>query len=116
MQPRRRRREAMKREKQTGTEEYGKFMQRLLRSYGRKAKEGELDITALEQLADIQKQLDEQTAETVMALRAEGESWERIGAALGITKSAAYKRFKGRPGVEDPEGARKAGGQPGSLR
>lgn len=102
--------------KRSGTEEYAKFAMRMLRSYGRRAKEGEVDIDALTQLADIQRQLDDQMAETVLALRAQGFSWDQIGQALGMTRSAAYKKFVGRPGISDAEGARKAGGQPGHLR
>lgn len=106
----------MARDNKTGSGEYWKFMIRLIRSYGRKAKEGELDIDALHQLADIQRELDGQTAETVMAFRDDGCSWQQIGDALGITASAARKKFIVRPGVEDAPGARKVGGQPGSLR
>ena len=101
-------------EKRTGTEQYAGFVKRLIRSYGRKAAEGDLDTTALEQLREIQTMLDAQIAETVHALRsAEGGaySWQAIGDALGITRAAAYKKFGGAE-----TDARKAGGQPSDLR
>jgi len=101
-------------EKQAGTEEYGKFMMRLMRSYGKKAVAGDLDCTALEQLAEIQVMLEQQTAEVVRALRSEqggGYSWSQIGDALGITRAAAFKRYGG----ADTD-ARKPGGQPLHLR
>lgn len=104
-----------KREKQTGTEEYGKFMYRLLRSYSRKALEGQLDVEALRQLAEIQVQLDEQTAQTVAALRSEAggrHSWTEIGRALGISRSQAKRRY----GHLDDETVRRVGGQPSALR
>ena len=101
-------------EKNAGTEEYGKFMKRLARSYGRKAVAGEIDATALTQMAEIQAMLDEQMAEVVRALRSEkggSHSWSEIGDALGITRAAAFKRYGG-----DDADARKQGGQPSHLR
>jgi len=105
---------AGKAEKKTGTDQYAAFMGRLLRSFGRKATEGELDTTALTQLVELRELLDAQTAETVAALRAapDAPSWEQIGSALGITRAAAYKRY----GVGEQAGVRKPGGQPAHLR
>jgi hypothetical protein len=102
-------------EKRTGTDEYHKFTQRMVRSYGRKALAGELDTTALEYLADLQRMVEEQTAATVVALRTEAGgaySWAQIGDALGITRAAAFKRYAHL--CEDE--ARKVGGQPAHLR
>lgn len=105
----------MNTEKRTGTEEYAKFTARMVRSYGRKAAEGEIDVTALGHLNDLAALVEEQTAATVAALRSEAGgqySWAAIGAELGITRAAAYKRY----GHLDTAEARKPGGQPSHLR
>lgn len=99
-------------EKRTGTEEYARFTERMVRSYGRKALAGDLDVTALEYLASLEAMVAAQTAETVRGLRATGVSWREVGDALGITRAAAFKRY----GHLDPEGARKPGGQPAHRR
>ena len=102
-------------EKRTGTEEYAKFTQRMVRSYGRKALAGEIDVTALEYLEDLRREVEAQQAATVAALRTEtgGQySWAAIGDALGITRAAAFKRY----GHLDSTEARKPGGQPAHLR
>lgn len=101
-------------EKKTGTQEYAAFMKRLLRSYATKSAAGDLDTTALEQLRELRDLLDEQTAATVTALRTEAGgaySWQAIGAALGMTRAAAYKKY----GAAETD-ARKVGGQPSHLR
>jgi hypothetical protein len=105
----------MSTEKRTGTDEYHKFTTRMVRSYGRKALAGDLDTTALEYLSDLQRQVEDQTAATVAALRTEaggGYSWAQIGDALGITRAAAFKRYAHL--CEDD--ARKPGGQPAHMR
>lgn len=105
----------MNAEKRTGTEQYGAFMARLLKSYGRRAAEGELDYSSLEQLADLQALLDEQIGVVVAALRAQDNgaaSWRQIGESLGITRAAAFKRY----GHLDPTDTRHKGGQPAHLR
>lgn len=102
-------------EKRTGTDEYHKFTGRMVRSYGRKALAGDLDVTALEYLADLQRMVEDQTAATVVALRTEaggGYSWAQIGAHLGITGAAAFKRYAHLCTDE----ARKPGGQPAHMR
>lgn len=96
-----------------GTEHFAKFMGRLARSYSRAALAGELDTTALAQLAQVRATVDEQIAATVAALRSEAGgsySWEAVGAALGITRHAACRKYG------DGTGARRPGGQPAALR
>jgi tellurite resistance protein len=114
----------MSTEKRTGTHEYHKFTTRMVRSYGRKALAGDLDTTALEYMADLQREVDAQMVATVAALRSEaggGYSWAQIGEAMGMTRTAAFKRYAHL--VEDlvetgevPEAARVPGGQPAHLR
>jgi len=105
----------MNTEKRTGTEEYAKFTKRMVRSYGRKALAGELDVTALEYLEELRQEVEAQQAATVAALRSQAGgnySWAAIGDALGITRAAAFKRY----GHLDTTEARKPGGQPAHLR
>jgi hypothetical protein len=90
------------RDNKTGSDEYTKFVIRLIRSFMKKATMDEVDITALEQLAQIQKELDERTAEVVGQLQANGYTWQQIGDALGMHRSAAYNKFKGRVAAEHP--------------
>jgi hypothetical protein len=102
----------MNNEKKTGTEQYARFVGNVIKSYGKKAKAGELDTTSLTQLAELQAILDAQKVEVVHGLRTLGYSWQEIGDALGVTKAAAFKKFG-----ESPEGSpRKPGGQPAELR
>ena len=50
-------------------------------------------IYALEQLKAAAAAVDVLTRHSVATARAQGEPWAAIGAALGITKQAAQKRF-----------------------
>lgn len=84
------------RDSKTGSARYHAFQKRLIRMYHKRAMEGELDITALEQLRELQQMLDEQTGEVVRALNAQGFSWKAIGDALGIDRSNAAKKY-GKP-------------------
>lgn len=97
-----------------GTEQYAAFAGRILRSYGRKALEGEMDPTALAQLVELRRLLDDQITETVRALRSEAGgaySWAAIGEGLGTTREAACRKY----GAAETD-ARRPGGQPAALR
>jgi hypothetical protein len=108
-------RAAAKADKTTGTREFQGMILRCLRKYGPKVDSGQLpDIDALVQLREIQAELDEQTAQVVRALRSEAggaHSWAEIGAALGIGRAAAFKRY----GAAESD-VRQVGGQPSALR
>lgn len=114
----------MSTEKRTGTEDYLKFGTRILRSYGRKARAGELDTTALEHLAALRAVLDAEEVAMVAALRSEAGgsySWAQIGDALGLTRTAAFKRYAAQVDALVEAGAvaeagRAPGGQPARLR
>ena len=98
----------------TGTAHYARFVARIMRSYGARALQGELDPTALAQLVELRAVVDEQIAATVAALRSEAGgaySWAAVGEGLGMPREAAYRKY-GRRGA----GARRAGGQPSALR
>jgi hypothetical protein len=47
----------------------------------------------LRSYAELRRVFDDDLAEQVRAARSMGCSWERIGAALGITKQAAHERY-----------------------
>jgi hypothetical protein len=100
--------------KGAGTQAYAGFVQRVLRAYGAKARQGELDTTALTQLVELQSLLDDQIADTVRALRSArggAYSWAAIGEGLGISREAACRKYGG----ADSD-ARRPGGQPAGLR
>lgn len=49
----------------------------------------------LAQLATQRAELDHRIAARVAQAREAGRTWEQIGAALGVTKQAAQKRYRG---------------------
>ena len=44
-------------------------------------------------LSDVGRRLEEKTAEAVRSCRQHGLSWDTIGAALGVTRQSAWRRF-----------------------
>jgi hypothetical protein len=89
---------------------FAAFLRRILRAYARQAGGGDLD--ALGDLARLLDEIDGHLVDVIAMLRHEpwSYSWRQIADALGISRQAAQQRF-GKAG-----GARRAGGQPGSLR
>jgi len=55
------------------------------------------DTAAVEDLADLRAIAE--AAERVAAARAHGRSWNRIAAALGVSRQAARQRFGGKVGA-----------------
>lgn len=92
------------------TSAYAGFMRRVMKAYARRIGAG--DIAALPELVKLRDELDAQILATITELRSErwNYSWQHIGDVLGISRQAAYKRFR------DAGGARKVGGQPANLR
>lgn len=90
--------------------DFAAMMRRMLRAYGRRVGTG--DTYDLSDLADFAALCEQTLREAVWAQRAAGASWAEVGAALGITKQAAAKRFG------DPQGTatRRPGGQPAQYR
>ena len=50
---------------------------------------------ALDLLATVLQDLDAMMERTVATARAKGETWQAIGDAMGITKQAAWERYRG---------------------
>lgn len=91
--------------------DFAAFARRIITRFGRRVGEG--DIDALPDLLALREQLDSETADAVLALRAAPHfySWQQIADRLGITRQAALQRWR-RPGAE----GRQPGGQPSAHR
>jgi len=76
---------------QTEADKYGAFVRRIMRAYGRRV--ADRDIEGLKGLATLRTELDAQIAETAQALQTQGYSWAEIGRVLGVSKQAAQQRF-----------------------
>jgi hypothetical protein len=76
--------------------DYLAFLQRVLRAYGGRVVEGDVDDLA--QLITLRSEVDRLIAETVVALRRQpyGLTWTQIAVATGTTRQAVQQRF-GRP-------------------
>jgi hypothetical protein len=75
--------------------EYGAFIRRVVRTYGRRISAG--DIESLRELLALARQLDQATDHAVAGLRAFGYSWGDIAARVGVTRQAAQQRWGGDP-------------------
>ncbi|NCD18251.1 MAG: hypothetical protein EOL91_13300 [Actinobacteria bacterium] len=53
-------------------------------------------LDALAQLARRRRDLDAEEYHRVLEARAAGASWQGIAAALGVSRQAAHKKFRGR--------------------
>jgi ribosomal protein S20 len=75
----------------TENDEYLSFLQRVVRSYGRRIAAG--DIDALPGLAAMAAELDAAMQHGVNGLRTAGYSWADIAARLGVTRQGAHQRW-----------------------
>jgi len=73
-------------------DEYGAFVRRSLRAYGRRVGEG--DVEALALMPGLADEIETAVAEAVKGLRTCGYSWAEIGSRLGITRQAAQQRWR----------------------
>ena len=75
------------------TTEFDAFARRILRAYGRRVADG--DIEALRSLAQLATELDAVTRLAVIGLRqpAYGYSWAEIAERLGVTRQAVHMRY-----------------------
>lgn len=71
--------------------EYGKFVLRVLRAYGRRVSHN--DPADLAELVEVQRAVEQTIRESVQGLRDAGFSWADIGSAVGITRQAAQQRW-----------------------
>jgi hypothetical protein len=91
------RRKGQKRERVIENDDYAKAAVRLIRSMGKRAS---ADLEALEWLAGAVDYARDALAMAVDGCRARGYSDGEIGAALGITRQAVWKRFPRQPKVD----------------
>jgi hypothetical protein len=83
------------------TMEYAAMMRRMVRAYGRRV--ADADVEDLAELIALRAQLDETIASAVSSSRERhGRSWADIARATGTTRQAAQQRF-GRQGSLDTE-------------
>lgn len=59
-------------------------------------------LKALRAVADARRELDEREYFHVMQARAARVSWEGIAAALGVSRQAVHRRFRGRAAGDAP--------------
>lgn len=78
------------------TSDYAEMMERMVRSYGRRVASG--DPADLAELLALARLLDQITADAVHdMIDRHGITWSEIGAAAGITKQGAFRRWSRRP-------------------
>lgn len=73
------------------TAEYGAMVRRMVRAYGRRV--ADRDIEELAGLAGLRQDLDAAIQDAVDGLRAQGFSWTDVGRVLGTTRQAAQMRY-----------------------
>jgi hypothetical protein len=78
-------------QRQVENDENGAFVRRVLRAYGRRVGDG--DVEALALMLGPAEKIDTAVAEAVKGLRNHGYSWAEIGSRLGITRQAAPQRW-----------------------
>lgn len=74
----------------TEADEFGSFVRRILRAYGRRV--ADRDIEALAGLVSLRNEIDGQIEAAAGSLH-DTYSWTEIGRVLGITRQAAQQRF-----------------------
>jgi hypothetical protein len=82
---------AKPRSKPKDVTEYGKFVCRMLRAFGRRA--AAEDPWVIRDMLDARDTLDRSIQEAVTALHDAGYSWAEIGQEIGMTRQAVHKRW-----------------------
>jgi hypothetical protein len=80
-------------ESTAGRDSFLAFGRRIIRAYGRRTVEGDLD--ALTGLVELQSELQAAILKAGADAHTFGYSWTEIGAALGTSRQAAERRFSG---------------------
>lgn len=75
------------------TLEYAGMMRRLIRAHGRRC--AEADPEDLAELLALHAAVDEAVGVAIRGQRDRGTSWDAISRGLGVTRQAAWKRFRG---------------------
>lgn len=73
------------------TAEYGAMVRRMIRAYGRRV--ADRDIEELAGLSALRTDLDAAIQDAVDGLRAQGFSWADVGRVLGTSRQAAQMRY-----------------------
>ena len=74
------------------TTEYAGMLRRMIRAYGRRV--GDADVEDLATMLELRRQLDDSIQAAVDAQREQhGRSWADIARATGSTRQAAQKRW-----------------------
>jgi hypothetical protein len=70
---------------------YGAFARRVMRAYGRRVADG--DIEALSELVALGDQVEAAIRDAVIGLREYRYAWSEIASRLGVTRQAAQQRW-----------------------
>lgn len=76
---------------QTEADRFGAFARRILRAYGRRV--ADRDIESLAGLAGLRDDVDVVIRQTVAGLLEAGYSWADIGRQLGMTRQGAFRKY-----------------------
>jgi hypothetical protein len=79
------------RKRRVENDEYCAFARRVLRAYGRRIADG--DIDAVIELKDLLNETEAILGRSVIGLHSLGYSWAEIGKRLGVTRQAAHERW-----------------------
>jgi DNA-directed RNA polymerase specialized sigma24 family protein len=80
-----------RRRKVVENDEFGAFIGRVIRAYGRRIAGG--DIEALRQLLALAQDIETATDNAVEGLRDFGYSWGEIAQRLGVSRQAVHQRW-----------------------
>ena len=80
-------------------DEFGAFARRVIRAYGRR--EGEGDVEAMAALIKLHNELGEVIATAASDLHARGFAWSEIAARTGTSLQAVHQRVLRRIGREE---------------
>lgn len=74
------------------TPEYADMLSRMIRRYGVRVGEG--DPVDLTRMLEIQAELEAAIGVAVVGLRSAGYTWREVGEGLGVTREAAWQRYR----------------------
>jgi DNA-directed RNA polymerase specialized sigma24 family protein len=80
-----------RRRRRIENDEYAAFARRVLRAYGRRIAQG--DIDAITELSTLSGEVEAALGSAVLGLRLLGYSWADIAKRLGVTRQAVHERW-----------------------